>query len=323
MSTIVAIIPLYNGARFIEAALKSVLSQRRPAEEIIVVNDGSSDDGPALVEAMAASHPKIRLLHKENGGQGSARNYGVKHSKSDLIALLDQDDYWYDNHLQTLEQPFIESDTNLLAYTYSNLDRIDCDGMMIHQGYLDCFETAEHPKKTIVGCLQENMHILPSASLISRVAFDAVGGFDERLIGYEDDDLFLKIFCAGFKSAYLSKSLSAWRIHAGSTSVSTKMVTSSHIYYDKLIAEFENKRETREDLIKDVIAPRFAMLGYRTTRNAAEHDDAQGVHLSLPFTLKCAGRLRRIERVKILFRLSKYVALFYVRQLLRKNPQTS
>jgi glycosyltransferase involved in cell wall biosynthesis len=326
MNTIVAIIPLYNGADYIETAIRSVLDQRRPADEIIVVNDGSSDHGPALVEAMAAKNPKIRLLYKDNGGQGSARNYGVKHSGCDLIALLDQDDYWYDNHLEALERPFIESDTNLLAYTYSNLDRIDREGTMIHHGYLDYFKTEEHPKRTLVGCLKEHMYILPSASLISKVAFDAVGGFDERLIGYEDDELFIKIFCAGFKSVYVNRSLSAWRIHSGSASASMRMVASSQLYYDRLVAEFENKKETRRDLIKDVIAPRFAILGYQAVRDAVRRNDAEGVRLSLPFVLKCAGRMRPVGRARILFRLSnrlsKYLVLFYFKKFFRKESQT-
>src|ERR1700758_2585037 len=103
MSTIAAIIPLYNGADYIDAAIKSVLEQERLADEIIIVDDGSTDNGPSIVEAMAAGNPRIRLLHKENGGQGSARNYGVAHCNSDLIALLDQDDYWYEDHLKELE----------------------------------------------------------------------------------------------------------------------------------------------------------------------------------------------------------------------------
>ena len=104
--SIVAVIPLYNGARYIEEALHSVLAQRLKPNEIIVINDGSTDDGPAIVERMAIDHP-ITLLHKQNGGQSSARNLGIRHSNCDLIALLDQDDIWYPNHLEKLVQPFM------------------------------------------------------------------------------------------------------------------------------------------------------------------------------------------------------------------------
>jgi glycosyltransferase involved in cell wall biosynthesis len=77
--SIAAIIPLYNGARWIEQSIKSVLAQTLVPDEFIVVDDGSTDDGPRIVERLAQSHP-IRLLRKPNGGQSSARNFGVAHS---------------------------------------------------------------------------------------------------------------------------------------------------------------------------------------------------------------------------------------------------
>ena len=102
---IVVIIPLYNGARYIEQTLSSVLTQSLPADEIVVVDDGSTDGGAgaAIVEEMGEKHP-VRLLHKPNGGQSSARNLGVRNSTSDLIAFLDQDDLWYSDHLQLLSK---------------------------------------------------------------------------------------------------------------------------------------------------------------------------------------------------------------------------
>src|ERR1700683_4722178 len=90
--SIAAIIPLYNGATWIEQSIRSVLSQTLPPDELIIVDDGSTDDGPNIVARLAQDNPLIKLLHKENGGQSSARNFGVRHSNSNLIALLDQDD---------------------------------------------------------------------------------------------------------------------------------------------------------------------------------------------------------------------------------------
>ncbi|MBN9601539.1 MAG: glycosyltransferase [Afipia felis] len=317
MSTIAAIIPLYNGATYIEAAIKSVLGQERPADEIIVVDDGSTDNGSSIVEAMAIEHPAIRLLRKENGGQGAARNYGVMHCGSDLIALLDQDDYWYGDHLKELERAFIDAGDSRLAYVYSNLDRIDLDGMMIHHDYLDYFRAVEHPKKTLVDCLKGNMYILPSASLISKSAFESVSGFDDRLRGYEDDDLFLRFFCAGFKSAYVDKSLSAWRIHSGSTSASIKMLISAQIYYDKLVETFKNKNETRKNLVADIIAPRFALAGHRAFKDYVRGDNPRDAKFALRFALKCMRSMRLAGRVRMLTRIGKYAGSFYLRQLFR------
>jgi glycosyltransferase involved in cell wall biosynthesis len=93
---IVVIIPLYDGVLYIHQAIESVLHQRLPPTEIIVVDDGSTECGPRVVEKLAWEHP-IRLFHKPNGGQGSARNFGIANSGCDLIALLDRHDVWYCN----------------------------------------------------------------------------------------------------------------------------------------------------------------------------------------------------------------------------------
>src|SRR5208283_3100493 len=77
-----AVIPLYNGAAFIAAALRSVFAQSLQPAEIIVVDDGSTDGGAAIVQRLAAEHP-VRLLRKTNGGQSSARNFGVARAHGD------------------------------------------------------------------------------------------------------------------------------------------------------------------------------------------------------------------------------------------------
>src|ERR1700712_5548505 len=114
-STVSVIIPLYNGARFIAQALESVFAQSLPAMEVIVVDDGSTDDGPNIVSRYASTHQLI-LLHKQNGGQSSARNYGVRHSQGELIALLDQDDRWHPDHLRELCRPFLEDEHDTLGW---------------------------------------------------------------------------------------------------------------------------------------------------------------------------------------------------------------
>ena len=123
--SVAAVIPLYNGGRYIEAALRSVLAQTALPDEIIVVNDGSTDDGPAIVAKFCETHP-ITILTKPNGGQSSARNMGVAHAKSDLIAFLDQDDIWYPTHVAELSRPFEQDER--AGVVYSNVDEIDDAG---------------------------------------------------------------------------------------------------------------------------------------------------------------------------------------------------
>jgi len=92
------IIPLYNKEKYIEQTLKSVSTQNFENFEIIVVNDGSTDNSISIVEGFDDN--RIKLIHQKNQGVSEARNTGIKEAKGDYIALLDADDIWFENHLQ-------------------------------------------------------------------------------------------------------------------------------------------------------------------------------------------------------------------------------
>src|SRR5579863_2236308 len=156
--SVVAIIPLYNGAKWIEQAIRSVLTQTLMPDELIVVDDGSTDDGAgaAIVERLRHQYPLISLLRKPNGGQSSARNFAVAHSTKPLIALLDQDDLWYPHHLERMIGPFRKKSDIPLGWVYSNLDEIDESGATVCHAFLDTLGTL-HPKHSLAQCVSEDM----------------------------------------------------------------------------------------------------------------------------------------------------------------------
>lgn len=86
------IIPMYNCASVITRCLDSI---DYPDCEVLVINDGSKDNGAEIVEKYAASHPHVRLINKENGGASSARNLGIEEAKGKYIAFIDADDFWF------------------------------------------------------------------------------------------------------------------------------------------------------------------------------------------------------------------------------------
>src|SRR5690606_35592492 len=98
------IIPLYNKERHIKSTIESVLAQTFQDFEIIIVNDGSTDNSEALVNSI--SDPRIKYFKQENKGVSTARNFGIEKSSAKLIAFLDADDYWYPNHLNHLKTLF-------------------------------------------------------------------------------------------------------------------------------------------------------------------------------------------------------------------------
>ena len=272
------VIPLYDGARFIAEALDSVLKQTMPPAEIIVVDDGSTDDGPALVARMAARHP-ITLLHRAHRGQSAARNAGIAISTGSHVALLDQDDIWYPEHLQRLSQPFQVRQDRQLGWVYSNLDEIEEDGSMRIRACLRLGQSP-HPKRDLLQCLGHDMFVLPSASLISRAAFDAVGGFDESLSGYEDDDLFLRLFRAGYACVYVSTPLSQWRVYFSSASFSPAMMRSRMTYFRKLAAQFPDDPRRHVLYVRDLLGPRFLATTMRDYLVALRCRDFSGARVA-------------------------------------------
>lgn len=106
MPKISVVIPLYNKGFIISETLNSVLAQTFTDFEIVIVNDGSTDNSFEIVSQY--SDDRIRLYNQENKGVSKTRNAGIEYSKSELIAFLDADDYWHPNHLEELYQLYID-----------------------------------------------------------------------------------------------------------------------------------------------------------------------------------------------------------------------
>lgn len=251
--TVVVVIPFYNGADWVERAIKSVVAQTVQPDEFIIVNDGSKPEERAALGRLAEKYP-FSIIDKENGGQGSARNAGVAASKSDFICLLDQDDYYLPHHIEDLVDALPENDRRF-GFVYADLCIGDGDGNIIFSDAVK--ERGPHPKRSVLDLLNRDIFILPSASLVSRRAYEAVGGFDPQFMGYEDDDLFLRIFRSGYSNYWLDKSVTVWCIHGESTSYSIKMSRSRFKYFKKLTVNFPDNAERGLYYSRDCIIPRF------------------------------------------------------------------
>ena len=101
---ITVIIPLFNKRSTIARALESVYAQRSSPAEVIVVDDGSTDDGSAIAKSIATKHKSIptRIIGTENRGVSAARNLGIELAATKYVALLDADDQWLPNHIEEL-----------------------------------------------------------------------------------------------------------------------------------------------------------------------------------------------------------------------------
>jgi glycosyltransferase involved in cell wall biosynthesis len=241
------VMPVYNACRsnphYLREALDSVYAQTYRNLELILVDDGSTDDTRQLCEAFIAEHPaiSIRYCWKENGGQSSARNYGVAMSRGEWIGFLDQDDRWYTDRLARV-LPELKDGVDLV---YTDADSIRKDGRLQFVGLhrtLHCGEP--HPKRRIEDVLFKDVFVMPGIMTLRRTTFEAVGHFDESLSGYEDDDLFVRLFQHA-SIAYVPESTLMWRFYDQNYSNSLRMVQSRIRYWRKLMERFASGGTSR------------------------------------------------------------------------------
>jgi len=169
------VIPTYNRSHLFQRAIKSAINQTLPPHEIIVVNDGSTDD----TSKMLKKYP-VKVIEQKNSGVSSARNSGILNSSGDIIAFLDDDDEWEKSKLQ--EQLKIH---NKFSHTHEVWIR---DGKVLNQ--------KAHHKKPEEECFYDNLSfckIAPSTVLIDKNILLEVGLFDESLEVCEDFDLWLRV----------------------------------------------------------------------------------------------------------------------------------
>ena len=191
--TISVLIPTYNRAYTLPLALDSVLAQTLPATEIIVIDDGSIDDTESLLKQR---YPMARYLHQSNQGVSAARNTGIRAARGDWIALLDSDDAWLAHKLERQCKAMSQG-----------CPLIHSDEIWIRRG-VRVNPMKKHAKTG--GWMYQNClplcAISPSAALIRRDVFDAVGRFDESLPACEDYDFWLRV-CARFPVAFIADPL--------------------------------------------------------------------------------------------------------------------
>jgi len=176
------ITPTYNRKNLLKRALHSVINQTFVPQEIIVVDDGSSD---GTKDWVSERFPYVRYIYQDNSGVSSARNAGIKEAKGSWIAFLDSDDEWMPDKLEKQERAINDSKEAWLCHTNEVWVRnsVRVNQMKKHQkygGYV--FEN----------CL-DICRISPSSVLIKKEVFEMVGLFDESLKVCEDYDLWLRI----------------------------------------------------------------------------------------------------------------------------------
>ena len=180
------IIPTYNRATFIVKTIQSVLNQTIVPEEIIVIDDGSTDQTEDILRDLCLLHPKVlKYIKQKNCGVSSARNLGIKEASNNWLCFLDSDDLWENSKIE--EQINFHKENKHILFSYTNELWLFNDKTI---------KQKKHQQKQSGFCFKQNIAntlIGASTVMINRSILDDVGIFDEDLKVCEDYDLWLRV----------------------------------------------------------------------------------------------------------------------------------
>jgi glycosyltransferase involved in cell wall biosynthesis len=234
------LIPLYNKERSIKNTIQSVLDQNFNDFEIIVVNDGSTDNSPEIVKQFV--DPRIRLIHQENQGVSAARNRGIKEAKYEWIAFLDGDDLWEINHLEEILRMmkiYPGEKVYVTSFRFS-------DGRNIYK----------HPRSSTIFKIENYFeeaikeHLISTDNIVvHKECFSKVGGFNVALNRGEDLDLWARL--AREYNIIKSKEITAiYRMEAENRSDRSYNLHKSILFsYDFLSAASEDETKYYKNLV--------------------------------------------------------------------------
>ncbi len=200
------IIPAYNYAHYLPEAVASVLAQDHADLELIIVDDGSTDDTAEVCAQF--TDPRVRCVRQDNAGLSAARNTGIREARHPYVAFLDADDRWEPGFLTAIFREFARLDDSFAAIATA-CARMDARGKplppprhnFLHRGEL-----------TAAGfCLRNRP--LSSSVVLRRAVFDECGGFDTSLRSSEDRDMWIRLTTRGHRFFYLAEPLAFIRRH--------------------------------------------------------------------------------------------------------------
>ena len=183
-SDVSVVIPVRNRPAVIQRAIESALTQTYPVREVVVVDDGSTDETPQVIERLADANPPIRLLRQpEARGAPAARNRGAQNSSGTFIAFLDSDDVWLPTHVESL-RALLKAQPEAPA-AFSNY--------LIEYRGRPTKVTRIPARVTLDMLLKRNAIGGSSLVLVRRTAFEAIGGFRDPMPSCQDWDLWLRL----------------------------------------------------------------------------------------------------------------------------------
>lgn len=240
MPRVSVVIPLYQTERFIGQALNSVISQTFQDFEVIVVDDGSKDDGPAI--AGNTGDPRIRVVSQKNRGLAGARNTGIRNATGEIIALLDADDIWNPRKLELHVAHLDRNPTVDVSFCASKLiDEEGEDVGLIQSPITRHFEDSDFLCRNPIG--NGSVPVLRRAALDRIEFFDESRGwncwFNEDFRQSEDIECWMRLKAGGGCTfAYIDKPLTLYRVNSGGLSANVDAQLASWHKFRDAVAKY-------------------------------------------------------------------------------------
>lgn len=200
------IMPLFNAERYMREAVESVLQQSYPSVELILVDDGSTDNSRNIAESLAKEHPgRITILRQEHKGPYPARNLALKRAKGEYIAFLDADDWWGKDCLRKLCDAIAASNADLVYCGWQNIGRSKLES----QPHIP----PKYESGDIVGSFLKVCPWPIHAALLRKTLVEKIGGFSERYFSSMDYDLWLRAIAASRNIVLVPEVMAFYRWH--------------------------------------------------------------------------------------------------------------
>ncbi len=229
-----ALIPTHNRAMLLEAALESIAAQKYRPLEVVIIDDGSTDDTPQVI-ARATSRFEERGIQvrpcrlDSKSGPAAARNEGLRAAQGSLVAFLDSDDLWHAGFVETLAA--LLERHSVCGAAFTGITTIDEDGHVTgvrDQGILG--DTPEGELATPIDLLAIRFPFVTLATMARRTVLDDVGPFDESLALWSDADLWYRV-AKKYDFAYTRTPLTSHRTHSGNITSGRLRGDATWLYY--------------------------------------------------------------------------------------------
>jgi|SRR5215469_899382 len=209
------IVPLFNHARFIERTLSSALEQTCAAREIIVIDDGSTDNSAEKAAQFAQRDSRILFWRQANRGAHAAINAGLYRATSEIVTILNSDDI-YEPHRMEVAIRRLAADKSVAAVA-TELSSIDeHDRHIANPWYENSLKKGLASDDMAIALLDANYFVTTSNLVFRRTVFDRIGGFYQLRYAH-DLEFFTRMLHAGFKIEFLKQSLLKYRVHSANT----------------------------------------------------------------------------------------------------------